>query len=151
MLVVNISAYYIDWAFLRKSLGLVYLILWVVTGGRLVWIGVVARTAKYGRLNEIFVGVGWSWLVIWCGPIRICHGVVRLSGVVNSATQTSTTPNLQQPGLYRANEVLSNLPYFAIWVVAATQRSLKINVISACVTWKEWTQISNYSPHIFLW
>ena len=32
-----------------------------------------------------------------------------------------TTPNLRQPRLYRTNEVLSNLPCFALWVVGTTQ------------------------------
>ena len=60
--------------------------------------------------------------------------------VVHACGCTCTTPNLNQPGLYHFNEVLSNLSYFAVWIVAATRTSSKINIRSTCVAWKEWTQ-----------
>ena len=63
---------------------------------------------------------------------------------------TCTTPNLHQSVLYHTNEVLPNLSYFAVWVVATAQTSSTINIRSTCVAWKEWTKNSNYNPNIFL-
>ena len=62
---------------------------------------------------------------------------------------TCTTPNLHQSVLYHTNEVLPNLSYFAVWVVATAQTSSTINIRSTCVAWKEWTKNSNYNPNIF--
>ena len=58
-------------------------------------------------------------------------------------------PHQIYTGIYCTNNVLSNLPYFAGWVVATTQTASKINIRSRCVAWKEWAQNSNYNSNIF--
>ena len=42
-------------------------------------------------------------------------------------------PNLHERGLYHNDELLSNLSYFEVWVVATTWTYLKINIKSVCV------------------
>ena len=48
--------------------------------------------------------------------------------VVDACACACTTPNLHQPGLYCTIEILLYLPYFAVWVDAATQHLQKLTL-----------------------
>ena len=57
-------------------------------------------------------------VIFQASTCKKCGGVWWCMCMHNS---TCTTPNIHQPGLYCTNEVLSNMSYFAVWVVATTQ------------------------------